>query len=129
MSNHVMVLSGVYHTCIHVSMKTISISTLWTVCYYYYVSEHQLSHAVDVSHTTPITRVNRSPKLLKLIGWRHCPYFRWVPYIPGITAQSPGIELGPIARWSITITIETIWDVSHPPEPCSGTVSQLQPVS
>ena len=40
------------------------------------VSEHQLPHAVDTSHTTPITHVNRGPKLLKLIGWRHCPCFR-----------------------------------------------------
>ena len=33
----------------------------------YYVREHQLSHAVDASHTTPTTRVNQHPKLLKLI--------------------------------------------------------------
>jgi len=42
----------------------------------YYVSEHQLPHIIDVSHTTPITPVNQGPMLLKLIGWRHCPYFR-----------------------------------------------------
>ena len=33
-----------------------------------YVSEHQLSHVIDASHTTPITHVNQDPKLLKLIG-------------------------------------------------------------
>ena len=36
-----------------------------------YVSEHQLPHIIDASHTTPATHVNRDPKLLKLIGWRH----------------------------------------------------------
>jgi len=34
-----------------------------------YVSEHHLPHVIDASHTTPITRANRDPKLLKLIGW------------------------------------------------------------
>ena len=33
----------------------------------YYVSEHQLPHAVDASHTTPTT-VNQGSELLKLIG-------------------------------------------------------------
>ena len=42
----------------------------------YYVSEYQLPHVIDASHTTPITCVNRGPMLLKLIGWKHCPYFR-----------------------------------------------------
>ena len=32
-----------------------------------YVSEHQLSHVVDASHTMPTMRANRGPKLLKLI--------------------------------------------------------------
>ena len=41
-----------------------------------YVSEYQLPHAVDASHTTPTTRVNQGPKLLKLIGWRYCPCFK-----------------------------------------------------
>jgi len=54
--------------------------------------------AADTSHTTLITRDNRGHKLLKLIGWRHCPYFRWVPYIPGTTTQTPGTEPGPTAR-------------------------------
>ena len=63
-----------------------------------YVSEHQLPHVIDASHTTPITHVNQSPKLLKLIGWRHCLCFRWVPCIPGTTAQTPGAEPGPTAR-------------------------------
>ena len=34
----------------------------------YYVSEHQLSPVIDAFHTTPITRVNRGPNLLKLIS-------------------------------------------------------------
>ena len=52
-----------------------------------YVSEHQLSPIIDASHTTPITHVNQDPMLLKLIGWRHCPCFRWVLYIPGTTTS------------------------------------------
>ena len=52
-----------------------------------YFSEHQLPHAVDASHTTPTIRVNQGPKLLKLIGWRYCLCFRWVPYILGTTAS------------------------------------------
>jgi len=51
-----------------------------------YVSEHQLPHAVDASHTTLTTHINRGSKLLKLIGWRHCLSFKWILYIPGITA-------------------------------------------
>jgi len=37
--------------------------------------------------TTPITCAKQGPNLLKLIGWRYCPYFRWVSYIPGITTS------------------------------------------
>ena len=33
----------------------------------YYVSEHQLSHVIDASHTTPTTHANRGPQLLKLV--------------------------------------------------------------
>jgi len=32
-----------------------------------YISEHQLSHAVDTSHTTSTTHVNQGPRLLKSI--------------------------------------------------------------
>jgi len=46
-----------------------------------YVSEHQLIHAIDTSHTTPTTHVNQGPMLLKLIGWRNCLCFKWVSYI------------------------------------------------
>jgi len=63
-----------------------------------YVSEYQLSHGVDASHTKPTTHVNRCSMLLKLIGWRYYPCFRWIPYIPGTTAQSPGVEPVFIAR-------------------------------
>jgi len=41
-----------------------------------YVNEHQLPHVIDASHTTLNTHVNQGPKLLKLIGWRHCLCFR-----------------------------------------------------
>jgi len=46
----------------------------------------------------PITRVIKVLNLLKMIGWRCCLCFKWVPYIPGTTAQSPGAEQGPNAR-------------------------------
>ena len=38
-----------------------------SVTIHYYVSEHQLLHAVDAYHTTPTTRVNHGPNLLKAI--------------------------------------------------------------
>ena len=53
-----------------------------------YVSEHQLPHVEDASHTTPTTHVNWGPILLKLIGWRYCLCFKWVSCIPGTTAQT-----------------------------------------
>ena len=74
------------------------------------VSEHQLSPVIDAFHTTPTTHVNQSPKLLKLIGWRHCRCFRWVPYIPGTTAQMPDAELGPTARSSVTVLTVSLWN-------------------
>ena len=37
-----------------------------TVIIIYYVSEYQLPPVIDASHTTPTTRVNQGPKLLKL---------------------------------------------------------------
>ena len=63
-----------------------------------YVSEHQLPHIIDASHTTLTTHANRGPQLLKLIGWRHCLCFKWVPCISGTTTQTPGAEPGPTAR-------------------------------
>ena len=77
MSNQVRYNIGVQHTNMY-QAKTINYKTLWIV-YYFYVSEHQLPHVIDASHTTPITRDNRGPKLLKLVSWRYCPCFRWVP--------------------------------------------------
>jgi len=66
--------------------KTISYNTFEQFIIIYYVSEHQLPPIIDASHITPITCANQRPKLLKLICWRHCPCFRWVPYIPGTMA-------------------------------------------
>ena len=57
-----------------------------------------MSLVIDASHSAPTTRVNQGSELLKLISWRHCSCFRWVPYIPETTAQSPGAEPGPTAR-------------------------------
>ena len=65
-----------------------------SVFFFNYVSEYQLPPVIDVSHTMPTTHVNQGSKLLKLIGWRHCPCFRCVPYIPGTTTQIPGTEPG-----------------------------------
>jgi len=81
-------------TYIHVSGKENQLQYIII----YYVSEHQLPPVIDASHTTPTTCVNQSPKLLTLIGWRYCPCFRWTPYIPETTSQSPGAELGPTAK-------------------------------
>ena len=89
---------------------------------------------IDASHTTFIARANRDRMLLKLIEWRYCSCFRWTPYIPGITAQTPGVEPGRTARYysnsnnthcenSGTVNRK---DASHPPEPCSGAVSRLR---
>ena len=64
----------------------------------HYVSEHQLPHVVNASHTTLTTHINQGPMLLKLIGWRHCMCFKWVSYISGITTQTPGAEPGPTTR-------------------------------
>jgi len=57
-----------------------------------------LPYVIDAFHTAPITRVNQGPKLLKLIGWRHYPYFRWIPCIPRTTAQTLGAETDPTAK-------------------------------
>ena len=51
-----------------------------------YVSEHHLPYIINASHTMPTIRVDKDSKLLKLIGWRLCSCFRWVPYIPGVRA-------------------------------------------
>ena len=84
---------------IHTYSRVITVSHNTLQCIIInYVSEHQLPHVIDASHTTPITRTNRGPQLLKLIGWRHCLYFRWVSYIPRTTAQTPSAEPGPTAR-------------------------------
>jgi len=50
------------------------------------------------SHAMPTTRVNCDPMLLKLVGWRCCMCFKWVPYIPRTTGQTPGAEPGPTTR-------------------------------
>ena len=84
-----------------------------------------MSHVINASHTTPTTHVNQGPIILKLIGWRYCLYFRWVPYIPGTTTLTPGVETGCTVRYySNNITV-AVWDVSHPQIPCSGTIFRL----
>ena len=86
-----------------------------------YVSEYQLSSVIGASHGTPITHVNRHPMLLKMNGWRHCPYFRWVPYISETTVQMPDAESEPTFKQSVTVTIHTVslWNNTH-----SNTVEQ-----
>ena len=99
-----------------------------TVHYYLLCQRHQLPPVIDASHTTPITRDNRAPKLLKLIGWRYFPCFMWVPSIPRTTTQTPGAEPSPIVRYSGTCIIETRIGrgASHPRETYSGTLFQLR---
>ena len=53
--------SGVQHS-IHVSSEHNQSQYIII----YYVSEHQLPHAVDASHTTPTARVNQCPKLFEI---------------------------------------------------------------
>ena len=64
-----------------------------------YVNKHQLSPAIDASHTTPTSRINWGPILLKPIGWRYSPYCKWDLYIRGTTAQIPGAEPGRTVRY------------------------------
>ena len=90
-----------------------------------YVSEHQLSHTVDTFYTTPTTRVNRGPMLLKLISLRHYACFRWVSYIPGTTARMPGAERDRTSRYYSNSKTITVWDVSHPRKSYSGTLSRM----
>ena len=80
-------------------VNTISHSTLWTVHYYFLCQLHQLPPVIDASHTRLLHMSIGGPKLLKLIGWRRCPCFRWVPYIPGTTAQTPSAKPGRITRY------------------------------
>ena len=87
-----------YSQVITVSLNTVSHNTYEQFNIIYYVSECQLSPITGAPHTTPTTRVNQGPKLLKLVGWRRNPCFRWVPYIPRTTAQMPGAEPGLTAR-------------------------------
>jgi len=93
---------------------------------------HQLPPVIDASLITPVTHVNQGSMLLKLIGWRHCPCFRWVPCILGTTTQTPGAEPGPTARYSGNMynmynRNKNRTGVSITPrEPCSETLFRLR---
>jgi len=64
--NHV---SGAYHGIqIYNKLAYINHGVLCKSVIMNYVSEHQLPHVVNASHTTPTTYVNWAPMLLKLIG-------------------------------------------------------------
>ena len=71
-----------------------------------------------------LPRANRGPMLLKLISWRHCPYFRWAPYIPWTTAQTLDVELGPSQVTCNKNRNRTTASVT-PWKPCSETLFQL----
>jgi len=63
-------VSEAYHGIqVYDKLAHISYSASYQSVVINYISEHQLSHAIDASHTTPIY-VSRGPILLKLIGWR-----------------------------------------------------------
>jgi len=59
-------MSSVYHN-IYISSSVYNVNVRFSFVINY-VSEYQLSPAVDASHTTPTTRANRGPMLLKLIS-------------------------------------------------------------
>jgi len=82
-------------------VNTISHNTLWTVHYYLL---YQRTPIATCSRRIPyyaITCINQSPKLLKLIGWRHCPCFRWVCTYPEPQLQFSGTESSRTARYSV----------------------------
>ena len=103
---------------------------------FYYVSEYQLPPAIGTSYTTPITGVNQSPMLLKLIGWRHCPCYKWVAYIPWITTSVSWHWNRRTARYLVTVIVISQWKLWNnnstdgisviPQEPCSETLSRLR---
>jgi len=64
-------------TCMHMSGSVYNVNVRIWFFIINYVSKHQLQHVIDASHITPTTRANQDPKLLKLIGWRHCLCFWW----------------------------------------------------
>ena len=81
--------SYVYHGLyMYSQVITVSHNTLWTVHYYLLYQRTPIVTYNRCIPCSPITRVNQGPKLLKLIGWRYCPCFRSVPYIPGTTASN-----------------------------------------
>ena len=67
---HSIYVSGVYHSTYRYVIREHSqfIVHYEQFIIINYISEHQLSHAIDASHTTPTSRVNRGSMLLKLIG-------------------------------------------------------------
>ena len=98
---HIIYVSGIYHDrqtynkLAHIKNGVSCQSAIIN-----YVSKYQLQHLIDAFHTTPTTYVNRGPKLLKLIGWRHYLCFRWVSFIPGTMVQTLGAEAGLTASQS-----------------------------
>jgi len=70
-----------------------------------YISEYQLSHAVERTPSYAYYTCQLGSYVIETDRWRHCLCLRWVPYIPGTTAQVPGGELGRTARYPITITV------------------------
>ena len=66
-----------------------------------YVSKYQLSHAVNVSYTTPTTHVNWGRMLFEINWWRHCLCFKWVSCILETKLYISGAESGRTVRYSI----------------------------
>jgi len=78
-------ISGVYHR-IYITGEHSQFTVHYEISSFInYVSEHQLSHIVNASHTMPSTHVNRS-YVIETDQWRNCPCFRWVLYIYETTA-------------------------------------------
>jgi len=92
-----------------------------------YVSEHQLSHVANASHTTPTILVNCGPMLLKLIGGD-------IVYILSGSLTYPGprpvfLALNQVVSSGIQYMNSNninMRDVSHPRKPCNGTLFRLR---
>jgi len=67
-----------------------------------------LPPVIDASHTTPITRVNQGPKLLKSVDGDIIHVLGGSCIYPRSRPQFPGTELGRTVRYSVTVIVTII---------------------
>ena len=101
-----------------------------------YVIEHQLPPVIDASHATPITCVNQDSKLLNWSFWDIIHALGGSRTYPGPRPQFPDAEPGRTARYSVTVTVISLYEQWNnnstdgisviPREPCNGTLSRLR---